>query len=170
MSVIATLNVGANGATSLAGSSIGISTTADRARFLTLHRRAGVHITGTHSANSELYSSSRIPLIVLSRTSKSEMKEVREIVNTSAGLQSVMREIKSQFPAPIVVEAGPNLLNALVEQGCIEEIELSISPISGDENFIDYLELLNHFIITSDEMVDGTRLLHGRYNGDSAYR
>lgn len=170
MSVIATLNVGANGATSLASSSIGISTSADRQRFLKLHRRAGVHITGTNSATRELYSSSRIPLLVLSRTHKSEMKEDREIVNTSAGLQSVMREIKNRFHAPIVVEAGPSLLTALVEQGCIEEIELSISPISGDKNFIDSEELLKHFTIVSDEIVDGTRLLHGRYYGDSAYR
>lgn len=170
MSVIATLNVGANGATSLAGSSIGISTPADRQRFLALHRRAGVHITGTHSAASELYSTSKIPLLILSRTSKSEMNESCEIVNTSAGLPSVMREIKGRFPAPIVVEAGAKLLTALVSQGCIEEIELSISPISGDENFIDYEELLTLFTIASDEITDGTRLLHGRYNGDSAYR
>lgn len=170
MSVIATLNVGANGATSLAGSSAGISTPADRKRFLALHRRAGVHITGTHSAVSELYSTSKIPLLVFSRTNKSEVKDGRQIVNTSAGLHSVMRKIKSRFPAPIVVEAGPNLLIALVSQGCIEEIQLSISPVSGDENFIDYEELLKHFAIISDEVVDGTRLLHGRYNGDSAYR
>lgn len=170
MSVIATLNVGANGATSLAGSSIGISTPADRQRFLSLHRRAGVHITGTHSASTEHYSSSKIPLLILSRTKESEIEEGREIVNTSAGLQKVMREIKSRFPAPIVVEAGPDLLTALITEGCIEEIELSISPISGDDNFIDYEEMLTHFTIASDEMVDGTQLLHGRYNGDSAYR
>jgi hypothetical protein len=170
MSVIATLNVGANGATSLAGSSIGISTSADRERFLTLHRRAGAHITGRVSAASEMYSSTKIPLVVLSRTSMSEIREGFEIVNTSAGLQSAMREITTRFPSPIVVEAGPNLLTALVNQGCIEEIELSISPISGDGNFIDYAELLTHFTIAYDEIVDGTRLLHGRYNGDSAYR
>jgi riboflavin biosynthesis pyrimidine reductase len=170
MSVIATLNVGANGATSLAGSSTGISSPVDRARFLALHRRAGVHVTGAHSASSEIYSSTKIPLVVLSRTNMSEMREGFEIVNTSAGLQSVMREITTRFPAPIVVEAGPNLLIALVNQGCINEIELSISPILGDGDFIDYPQLLAHFTIASDETIDGTRLLHGRYNGDSAYR
>jgi riboflavin biosynthesis pyrimidine reductase len=81
-----------------------------------------------------------------------------------------MREITTRFPAPIVVEAGPNLLIALVNQGCINEIELSISPILGDGDFIDYPQLLAHFTIASDETIDGTRLLHGRYNGDSAYR
>ena len=81
-----------------------------------------------------------------------------------------MREIKARFPAPIVVEAGPTLLKALIDQGCIDEIELSISPLLGDGNFIDYAELLSHFTLTMDESIDGTRLLHGRYNGDSAYR
>jgi hypothetical protein len=170
MSVIATLNVGANGATSLAGSSAGISTAADRERFLMLHRRAGVHITGSNSASSELYSSTKIPLVILTRSAQNETVQGREIINTSDDLQGVMREIKERFPAPIVVEAGPSLLTALVGQGCIEEIELSISPLIGDGNFIDYAELLIQFNFIHDEIIDGTRLLHGRYNGDSAYR
>jgi riboflavin biosynthesis pyrimidine reductase len=170
MSVIATLNVGANGATTLAGSSVGISTAADRERFLKLHRRAGLHIAGRNSASSELYTSTKIPLVILTRTTQSQIVHGREIINTSDGLQTVMREIKARFPAPIVVEAGPNLLRALIEQGCIEEIELSISPLLGDGNVIDHAELLSHFTVTSDENLDGTRLLHGRYNGDSAYR
>jgi hypothetical protein len=169
MSVIATLNVGANGATSLAGSSAGISTAADRERFLKLHRRAGLHIAGANSASSELYSSAKIPLVILTRSTASQSEQGREFINTSGGLPGVMREIKERFPAPIVVEAGPNLLTALVNQGCIEEIELSISPLNGDGNFINYVELLTHFDLRSDKTIDGTRLLHGRYNGDSAY-
>jgi riboflavin biosynthesis pyrimidine reductase len=170
MSVIATLNVGANGATTLAGASAGISTAADRERFLRLHRRAGVHIAGRNSAASELYSSTKIPLVILTRSVQSEISHGREIINTSSGLLTVMHEIKARFPAPIVIEAGPTLLKALIDQGCIEEIELSISPLLGDGNFIDYAELLSHFTLTMDESIDGTRLLHGRYNGDSAYR
>ena len=170
MSVIATLNVGENGATSLAGSSSGISTAVDRERFLKLHRRAGAHIAGPNSASSELYSSTKIPLVILTRSTHHKGAQACEIINTSDGLQDVMRDIKSRFPAPIVVEAGPKLLHALVNQGCIEEIELSISPLNGDGNFINISELLTHFNLTSDEAVNGTRLLHGRYNGDSAYR
>lgn len=170
MSVIATLNIGANGATSLVGSSAGISSAADRERFLALHRRAGVHLTGSKSASSELYSASTIPLLILSRSSGGNLSERGEIVQTTPGLQSVMRDIKARFPSPVVVEAGANLLMALVKQGCIEEIELSISPLLGDGNFIDQAELLHHFTITSDETIDGTQLLRGRYKGDSAYR
>jgi riboflavin biosynthesis pyrimidine reductase len=170
MSVIATLNVGANGATTLAGSSAGISTAADRERFLKLHRRASVHVAGTNSAASEHYSSTNIPLVILSRSTQSKIAHGREIINTTDGLQSAMHGIKARFPAPIVVEAGPTLLKTLIEQGCIEEIELSISPLLGDGNFIDYDELLTHFNLTEDQIIDGTRLLHGRYNGDSAYR
>ena len=170
MSVIATLNVGANGATTLAGTSAGISTAADRERFLKLHRRAGLHIAGANSAASELYSSTKIPLVILARSTQSNISHGREIINTSDGLKSVMREIKARFPAPIVVEAGPTLLTALVNEGCIDEIELSFSPILGDGNFINHIELLSQFTITVDENIDGTRLLHGRYNGDSAYR
>lgn len=170
MSVIATLNIGANGATSLAGSSAPLSSAPDRQRFLALHRRAGLHITGRNSAISELYSERKIPLVILSRTQASERTPEAEIVNTSGGLQEAMREIALRFPAPLVIEAGPLLLMALVAAGCIDEIELSLSPIDGDGNFINIEELTSHFEIVSDENIDETRLLQGRYKGDSAYR
>lgn len=169
MSVIATLNIGANGATSLEGSSLGLSTAEDRNRFLTLHRRAGAYVVGTKSAANELYTSSAIPLLILSRSLDSEVADGREIINTLDGLEDVMRDIRSRYPAPIVVEAGPTLLLALLGAGCIEEIELSISPLPGDANFIDQQEIIKHFTIIGDETVNGTRLLHGRYNGDSTY-
>jgi riboflavin biosynthesis pyrimidine reductase len=170
MSVIATLNIAANGATSSGGSSAPISSLSDRKRFLALHRRAGVHIIGGNSASSELYSTSTIPLVILTRSQESHFLGNREIINTSDGLPKVMREIRTRFSEPIVVEAGPTLLLALIEQGCIEEIELSISPLSGDGNFVDKNELISHFEITSNELSEGTQLLQGRYNGDSAYR
>ena len=169
MSVIATLNVGANGATSLGGSSTPLSTAADRQRFLALHRRAGAYVVGRNSAASELYTSSEIPLLILSRSAVDQRAQGQEFIDTSEGLQSAMREIKAKYPAPIVVEAGPTLLTSLVSQGCIEELELTLSPISGDGNFINVVELIAQFTIISDEPIDGTRLLHGRYNGNSAY-
>lgn len=170
MSVIATINVGANGATSSQGSSLALSTAPDRQRFLALHRRAGAHITGSRSAASELYTKKKIPLIVLSRSQENQSTSEIEVINTSAGLPDAMRLIRLRFSPPLVVEAGPILLIALVQNGCIEEIELSISPILGDADFIDVAELMGHFEFVSDELVDGTRLLHGRYKGDSAYR
>lgn len=170
MSVIATLNIAANGATSLAGSSAPLSSAPDRQRFLALHRRAGAHITGPNSAKSELYSDRQIPLIILSRSQKSERSTKAEIVNTSEGLQEAMRTIALRYPEPLVIEAGPTLLLALTAAGCIDEIELSLSPLDGDGDFINLEELTSHFEFISDENIAGTRLLQGRYKGDSAYR
>jgi riboflavin biosynthesis pyrimidine reductase len=169
MSVIATLNIGANGSTSMAGSSVGLSTPEDRQRFLALHRRAGAYVLGRNSATSELYTTAKVPIFILSRDAQSQPINGEKIINVAQGLQSAMREIKAKYPAPIVVEAGPTLLMALVSQGCIEEIELSFSPLVGDGDFINDVELLAQFTIIVDEKVNGTRLLHGRYNGDSAY-
>ena len=168
MSVIATLVIASNGATALDGSSTALSTPADRERFLTLHRSASAYITGRNSFSAESYARSSAPVLILSRSG--ERVSGATVIDSSHGLPGAMRDVASRFASPIVVEAGPTLLIALVSQGCIEEIQLSISPVSGDENFIDYEELLKHFAIISDEVVDGTRLLHGRYNGDSAYR
>ena len=70
MSVIATINVGANGATSLHGSSRALSTPADRAAFLALHRRAGSYLVGYRSFIAEQYSPSQTPIIILTRSNR----------------------------------------------------------------------------------------------------
>jgi riboflavin biosynthesis pyrimidine reductase len=83
-------------------------------------------------------------------------------------LREVIKELKLGIDGDIVVEAGPQLLRALVDSGLVEILQLSLSPINGDEHFIDVESFLKNFSIESDESIDGTRLLQCRYRGDSA--
>lgn len=171
MSVIATLNVGLNGATSKNGDSTSLSSPADRARFLRLHRSAGSYLVGRNSYGAEKYSSMSTPIFIASRSAlpiPGAPKNVRVI--TEPTLIEIARSIYRKGPHPVIVEAGVSLLLPLIESGCIEELELSISPIAGDDHFVDVAQLLSYFEIMSDESVDGTRLLKCRYQGDSAYR
>ena len=170
MSVIATLNVGRNGATSIAGNSSSLSSPADRERFLALHRSAGSYVLGGNSYLNEKYSSTLTPIYILSRSSSPipDAGANVKVISEPTLIESA-RVVYRLGPHPVVVEAGISLLLPLVEAGCIEELELSISPIDGDDNFVDVQTLLAHFEITSDEFVDGTRLLKCRYQGDSAY-
>jgi riboflavin biosynthesis pyrimidine reductase len=170
MALIATLVVGANGATTLGGNSSCLSTPPDRARFLTLHRSAAAIITGKHSANSEDYSKTKVPIYIFTRSGLdlSLGHPHMQSVKIEGNLAEVSRDIHNQITGDVIVEAGPELLTALIGVGVIKELQLSISPIDGDGNFIEIAELLKSFEIESDEILDGTRLLQGRYRGDAA--
>ena len=78
------------------------------------------------------------------------------------------RQIEDQILGDVVVEAGPQLLAAMISAGVIEILYLSISPINGDDNFLDLPDLLSKFEIESEELVEGTRLLECRYNSNTA--
>ena len=170
MSVIATLNVGRNSATSSGGNSTALSSPADRERFLALHRGAGSFLVGRNSYSAERYSSTDTPIYILSRSALAVPGAPHNVtVISEPTLIESAREIYRRGPHPIIVEAGISLLLPLIDSGCIEELELSLSPTDGDGNFVDVRELLKHFEVISDSNIDGTRLLKCRYHGDSAY-
>jgi riboflavin biosynthesis pyrimidine reductase len=169
MTVIASIVLGSNGAASLRGGSQGLSTPADRTRFLERHRSASAFIIGKKSAAIESYAKSRVPIFVLTRSSeKLDLTHpLMEQVTVNENLAEAICRISQSIPGNIVVEAGPSLLLALVEAGAIELLELSISPINGDGDFISIENLLSHFEIVGEEEVDGTRLLQCRDKSDA---
>jgi hypothetical protein len=89
-------------------------------------------------------------------------------VTVDRNLAEITQLIDLRITGDIVVEAGASLLQALIDVGVIEILELSISPIEGDGDFINLGELLSKFQIISELEVDGTRLLECRYKRDSA--
>lgn len=169
MAVIASLVVGANQATSLGGLSAGLSTPEDRARFLHRHRSAAAFIIGKVSAASESYRKSHVPIFIYSRNS-APLKfthPMMQQVTVNRNLLEITQLIDHRIPGDIVVEAGASLLLALVEVGAIEVLELSITNINGDGNFIDLDFLLSQFVIEEDETINETRLLKCRYQRNS---
>lgn len=171
MTVIASLVVGSNGAASLHGSSRGISTPADRDRFLRRHQSAAAFIIGKNSAAIESYTKSNVPIFIFTRhAAKLELPHpMMQQITVDRDLAEITQRIDQRIAGDIVVEAGPALLMALVEVGVINTLELSITPIEGDGDFISPEELLSYFEIVSEEDVDGTRLLQCRYKGDATH-
>lgn len=88
-------------------------------------------------------------------------------VTVDRNLREITQLIDLRITGDIVVEAGASLLGALIEAQVIDILELSISPVAGDGNFIDLDALLSQFEITDEEVVDETRLLKCRYNRNS---
>jgi riboflavin biosynthesis pyrimidine reductase len=170
MALIASLVVGANNATTLDGGSAQLSTQPDRERFLELHRSAGAIITGKNSAAAEDYSKTVVPIFIFSRSSEilnfnhPHMQQVR----VDRDLADISRLIDARIDGDVVIEAGPELLTTMIEAGVVDELQLSISPIEGDGNFIDVEKILTQFAIEKEEQISGTRLLQCRYRGNAA--
>lgn len=175
MALIATLVIGSNGASTINGSSAPLSTPADRERFLALHRRAGAYIIGRKSAEIESYAKSSQPIYIFSRSTEQlsfphpHMKQIL-ILDGSAGdnLVKVSRAIDDETNGDVVIEAGSSLLMAMVRSGALDELELTITPIAGDGDFLDLADLLRYFEIISEENIEGTRLLKCRYQGNAS--
>ncbi|CAN2206092.1 hypothetical protein MCEJIRE27_00874 [Candidatus Nanopelagicaceae bacterium] len=170
MALIASLVVGSNGATSLAGNSRPLSTPSDRERFLKRHRSASAFIIGKKSAILESYAATDVPIFVFSRNSDAlnlPHPLMQQVTVNRGDLGEISRRIDQRIEGEIVVEAGVSLLTALINAGVIDQWELSISPIEGDGDFIDYETLLLKFDVSEEVAADGTRLLQCRYKGDS---
>jgi riboflavin biosynthesis pyrimidine reductase len=88
-------------------------------------------------------------------------------VTVDRNLREITQLIDLRITGDIVVEAGASLLGALIDAQVIDILELSISPIAGDGDFIDLDSLLSQFEITEEEVIDETRLLKCRYNRNS---
>jgi dihydrofolate reductase len=173
MALIASFVVGANGASTLGGKSSPLSTPADRNRFLARHRSAAAFIIGKHSAAIESYSASAVPIFVFTRNSDPltfSHPLMEQVVVNQHNLVEIAKSLVDRTAGDIVVEAGATLLNALVDAGVVELFELSISPINGDGDFLNISTLLKNFQWDEELADDGTRLLQGRYKGDSAHR
>lgn len=172
MALIATLVVGSNNATSKGGQSAPLSTPADRARFLELHRSAAAIITGRKSALAEDYSKTSIPIFVFTRQQEKLTfpHPMMEQTSVNENLHEITRGIESRFAGNVIIESGVELLQDLIEVGAVDELALTISPIEGDGDFIDLVKLLANFSIEKEVEVGGTRLLECRYHSNSANR
>lgn len=172
MALIATLVVGSNNATSRGGQSTPLSTPADRARFLQLHRSAAAIITGRKSALVEDYSKTSVPIFVFTqkREQLSLAHPMMEQITVVENLNEVTREIQSRFQGDVLIESGVKLLQSLIEVGAVDLLALTISPIEGDGDFINIENLLSHFSIEKEVEIDGTRLLECRNYRNTADR
>ena len=70
-----------------------------------------------------------------------------------------LEKAKREFGPDILVEAGPSLLLEYLKAGLIDQLEISITPITGGDHLIDLNEALRGFEVTEDRKVDETRFV-----------
>lgn len=124
--VIASLLIDPSGRVRRGKSSTPLSSPEDRTRFRSLRRWADCIVIGGQTANAEPYSKiaaeSRIPLVIYSRSG-------REVVDW----QSEFADLASIHGRHLLVEAGPGLLEQLIDSEVIDRLYLTRTTRRSDD-------------------------------------
>lgn len=157
MSVVATLVVGHDGSTSLAGRSAGVSSAADRQVFLQRRREVDVIIIGGNTARVEPYNKTPVPLIVISRSLVNPVQGNHLALFWNCSPVDAVNKARRLFGEKILIEGGVSMINELIDNKVIDQLELSVTPVTGGENQIDWQGLLARFAHCSSTEIDGTK-------------
>lgn len=159
MAVIATLVVGADGSTMKNGSSQGVTSGADRARFLEHRKFADCIIIGGNTARSEPYLHTPVPVVVISRSAVNPIvaNPLAQLWNLSP-LAALDQAIET-FGPRIHIEAGASLISELIAADRIDQLELSVTEVIGGENRVKIETLLNSFSRIEESVSEGTRFI-----------
>ena len=67
-----------------------------------------------------------------------------------------LAKAKSLFGERVLVEAGTSIIFELIDQGLIDQLELSVTPVTGGDHPIDWQALLSRFAHHTHNHIDGT--------------
>ncbi len=158
LNLIANLVVAASGATSKNGSSVGLSSPADRQRFHELRTQSDAILIGGSTARREPYKKTPIPLFIITHSlvRLQPKNQLAKQLNLSpqlalAGISNFFADKKS---AQILVEAGPKLLTQMINEGLIQTLHLTINHGATGENNIDLKDLVKSFKLISSEKIE----------------
>ena len=143
--VIATLVVGSDGSTAKDGSSRGVTSTLDRARFLERRRHVDAILIGGNTARTEPYRKTPVPVVVISTSMINALADNRQAYWWNASASEALERARRLFGPTILVEAGPSIINELISSGEVDRLELSVTQVSGGEDRIDIQGMLSHF-------------------------
>ena len=162
MSVFASLVVGADGSTSANGSSSGISTGADRTTFLVRRRNADFILIGGQTARTEPYHRTPVPVVVASRSMINALADNRLAHWWNLPPVSALEKGVKKFGPNVLVEAGPQLINELIQARVLDGIYLSITSVTDGENLIDIEALLSNFTSVQRDEIQGTLFIEAK--------
>jgi riboflavin biosynthesis pyrimidine reductase len=149
--VSANLIVGIDGATTVNGSSIGLSNDEDRQRFHQLRAESDLILIGGNTARREPYKRTPIPLYILTH-SKVKLQPKNQLAKQfQLTPKQLLEEVggkfesSSELPIKLLVEAGPKLLLEMISQSLVDYLYLTVSLNKKGENKVDIDELTKDF-------------------------
>jgi riboflavin biosynthesis pyrimidine reductase len=157
--VIANLIVGRDGSTCKNGSSIGLSTPADRKLFHQLRNGSSAILIGGNTARREPYKKTVIPLYIITH-SKLRLQPKNQLakqlnLDPQTAINYILDKIADQPSAQLLIEAGPKLLLELIQIGLVDKLYLTINKNLNGENKIDLNQLTASFKLISTRQEDG---------------
>jgi len=162
MTVTVTLVVGADGSTSKNGNSAGVSNKADRTAFLARRRTADCILIGGATARVEPYHRTPVPVVVVSRSLINPLADNRLAHCWNLSPEKAVERAEKTFGPNIHIEAGISIVNELIEHNRVDQIELSVTEVTGGEDLVDIEKLLSHFPNRTENTVEGTRFISAR--------
>lgn len=160
--VAANLVLGADGSSTLAGSSAGLSFPADRVRFHQLREGFGAILIGGNTAHNEPYGKTPLPLIVLThRGLPTRLQGNSQAVAWNMPLAQAVQRAESRY-GDLLIEAGPVLVKSALAQGLVTDLYLTLSHATGGENLVEATQLVVGADELSREEVEGGLFLHYR--------
>ena len=162
MSVFASLVVGADGSTSKNGSSSGISSGADRTTFLARRRNADFILIGGQTARTEPYHRTPVPVVVASRSMINALADNRLAHWWNLPPVSALEKGVKKFGPNVLVEAGPQLINELIQARVLDGIYLSITSVASGDDVIDIEALLSNFTSVQRDEIQGTLFIEAK--------
>lgn len=153
--VAANLVIGADGSTTLKGSSRGLSFPADRERFHELRGEFKAILIGGATARSEPYQRTPLPLIVLTHGSLPVELSTNPLAeNWNEPISLAIPRARDLF-GDLLLEVGPTLLQGALKARLVTELFLTISNVTGGENVMEIATLIKSFEEVSRESVEG---------------
>ena len=162
MSVFASLGVGADGSTSKNGSSSGISNGADRTTFLARRRNADFILIGGQTARTEPYHRTPVPVVVASRSMLNALADNRLAHWWNLSPVNALEKGIKKFGPNVLVEAGPRLINELIQARVLDGIFLSITSVTDGDDVINIEELLSKFANIERDEIQGTLFVEAK--------
>jgi len=154
--VLANLIIGLDGSTTLNHRSAGLSFPQDRLRFHALRKESDVIVIGGNSARNEPYSTTPVPLIVLSHADQlpNELIANTQVTLWNKDIVGAVNDAKKNY-ANILIEAGPSLLRQALEARLVDELHICISNTSGGESQISLKDFSAGYSQIKREEVEG---------------
>jgi riboflavin biosynthesis pyrimidine reductase len=167
--IIATANliVGSDGSTTANNSSIGLSTDEDRLRFKQLRSKSDLILIGGNTARREPYKRTPVPLYILTHAKVRLQPKNQLAKQFSMGITDLFSEISNNFlpteitsPINLLVEAGPTLLQEMIDLSLINHLYLTKNLEKNGENKISIEKLTAPFKLVISERVGSCEFMH----------